>query len=41
MVQKSAEPTDGAWTQASAIVDRAIQQVRTAMSHLFASAVAR
>jgi PAS domain S-box-containing protein len=33
MVQKSAEPTDGAWTQASAIVDRAIQQVRT-MSHL-------
>src|SRR5271170_8050404 len=33
MVQKSVEPTDGAWTQASAIVDRAIQQVRT-MSHL-------
>jgi PAS domain S-box-containing protein len=33
MLQKSPQPPDGAWTQASSIVDRAIQQVRT-MSHL-------
>ena len=33
ILQKSAQPPDEAWTQASSIVDRAIQQVRT-MSHL-------
>jgi PAS domain S-box-containing protein len=33
ILQKSARPLDEAWTQASSIVDRAIQQVRT-MSHL-------
>jgi signal transduction histidine kinase len=33
VLQKSAEPPEEAWTQASGIVDRAIQQVRT-MSHL-------
>jgi len=33
ILQKSAQPLDEAWTQASGIVDRAIQQVRT-MSHL-------
>ena len=33
LLQKSARPLDEAWTQASSIVDRAIQQVRT-MSHL-------
>jgi PAS domain S-box-containing protein len=33
ILQKSAEPPQEAWTQASSIVDRAIQQVRT-MSHL-------
>ena len=33
ILQKSAEPPSEAWTQASSIVDRAIQQVRT-MSHL-------
>ena len=33
ILQKSGQPPDEAWTQASSIVDRAIQQVRT-MSHL-------
>jgi len=33
ILQKSAQPPDEAWIQASSIVDRAIQQVRT-MSHL-------
>jgi PAS domain S-box-containing protein len=33
MLQKSAQPAEEEWTQASSIVDRAIQQVRT-MSHL-------
>jgi two-component system, NarL family, sensor kinase len=33
ILQKSSQPPDEAWTQASSIVDRAIQQVRT-MSHL-------
>jgi PAS domain S-box-containing protein len=33
VLQKPAEPPEEAWTEASAIVDRAIQQVRT-MSHL-------
>jgi PAS domain S-box-containing protein len=33
MLQKSAQPAAEEWTQASSIVDRAIQQVRT-MSHL-------
>jgi PAS domain S-box-containing protein len=33
MLQRSAQTTEEAWTQASNIVDRAIQQVRT-MSHL-------
>jgi PAS domain S-box-containing protein len=33
VLQKSAQPTEDAWSQASSIVDRAIQQVRT-MSHL-------
>jgi len=33
ILQKSAQPPDETWTQASSIVDRAIQQVRT-MSHL-------
>jgi PAS domain S-box-containing protein len=33
ILQKSAQPLDGAWAQASSIVDGAIQQVRT-MSHL-------
>jgi PAS domain S-box-containing protein len=33
LLQKSSKPADDTWTQASAIVDRAIQQVRT-MSHL-------
>ncbi|HEX4664800.1 MAG TPA: PAS domain-containing protein [Terriglobales bacterium] len=33
MIQKSAKPPDDTWVQASEIVDRAIQQVRT-MSHL-------
>jgi PAS domain S-box-containing protein len=33
ILQKSAQPPEEAWTQASSIVDRAIQQVRT-MSHL-------
>ncbi len=33
VMQKSAEPPEEAWNQASGIVDRAIQQVRT-MSHL-------
>ena len=33
LLQKSAHPADETWSQASAIVDRAIQQVRT-MSHL-------
>jgi PAS domain S-box-containing protein len=33
LLQKSSEPPNEAWSQASAIVDRAIQQVRT-MSHL-------
>jgi len=32
-LQKSAQPPQEAWTEASSIVDRAIQQVRT-MSHL-------
>jgi PAS domain S-box-containing protein len=33
ILQKPAQPTEEAWSQASSIVDRAIQQVRT-MSHL-------
>ncbi|MGA8503666.1 MAG: PAS domain-containing protein [Candidatus Sulfotelmatobacter sp.] len=33
MLKKSAQPAEEEWTQASSIVDRAIQQVRT-MSHL-------
>jgi PAS domain S-box-containing protein len=33
MLQKPTQPPDDAWTQASSIVDRAIQQVRT-ISHL-------
>ena len=33
ILQKSTQPTEEAWTQASSIVDRAIQQVRT-ISHL-------
>jgi PAS domain S-box-containing protein len=33
LLQKSSQPPDEAWSQASAIIDRAIQQVRT-MSHL-------
>jgi PAS domain S-box-containing protein len=33
ILQKSAQPPEEAWTEASSIVDRAIQQVRT-MSHL-------
>jgi PAS domain S-box-containing protein len=33
LLQKSAQPPDEAWSQASSIIDRAIQQVRT-MSHL-------
>ena len=33
ILQKSAQPPEDAWTQASGIVDRAIQQVRT-ISHL-------
>jgi PAS domain S-box-containing protein len=33
LLQKSPQPPDEAWSQASAIIDRAIQQVRT-MSHL-------
>jgi signal transduction histidine kinase len=33
ILQKSAQPPEEEWTQASSIVDRAIQQVRT-MSHL-------
>ncbi len=33
MLQKSAQPAEEEWTQASSIVDRAIQQVRS-MSHL-------
>jgi len=33
ILQQSPQPPEGAWTQASSIVDRAIQQVRT-MSHL-------
>jgi PAS domain S-box-containing protein len=33
MLQKSSQPPEKEWTQASSIVDRAIQQVRT-MSHL-------
>jgi len=33
LLQKTAKPTDESWGQASSIVDRAIQQVRT-MSHL-------
>jgi signal transduction histidine kinase len=33
LLQKSTQPTDAAWSQASSIVERAIQQVRT-MSHL-------
>ena len=33
LLQKTAHPADETWSQASAIVDRAIQQVRT-MSHL-------
>ncbi len=33
VLQKSAQPPEEAWTEASSIVDRAIQQVRT-MSHL-------
>jgi signal transduction histidine kinase len=33
LLQKSVQPVDAAWSQASAIVERAIQQVRT-MSHL-------
>src|SRR5579872_4751221 len=32
-LQKTGDPLDGAWSQASSIVERAIQQVRT-MSHL-------
>ena len=33
LLQKSVQPSDDAWSQASSIIDRAIQQVRT-MSHL-------
>jgi PAS domain S-box-containing protein len=33
LLQKSSQPPDEAWSQASSIIDRAIQQVRT-MSHL-------
>jgi PAS domain S-box-containing protein len=33
LLQKSAQPPDDSWSQASSIIDRAIQQVRT-MSHL-------
>ena len=33
LLQKSSQPPDEAWAQASSIIDRAIQQVRT-MSHL-------
>ena len=33
LLQKSSQPPDESWAQASAIIDRAIQQVRT-MSHL-------
>ncbi|MFY9789900.1 MAG: PAS domain-containing protein [Candidatus Sulfotelmatobacter sp.] len=33
LLQKSSQPPDEAWSQASTIIDRAIQQVRT-MSHL-------
>jgi len=40
LLQKSSQPPDESWSQASSIIDRAIQQVRTNVSP-FASPVAR